>query len=236
MDNLENFSPGDDPDTESYAVVEGLLFASGDPLPLGRIAEVLEVAPARAKSIIDGLALLMERSRRGGLLVREVNGKYQLCTKPEIGARVAKLFELKQKHGLSQAAYETLAIVAYNTNATKALIEKIRGVNSDSAVERLVERGLVVEKGRLRMPGRPMAYDVTDDFYRNFGFRSKKDLPDFSADAGVGLDAGVGAGAGAGSGAGAGAAASADAGAGAADVPQQLMFADGSPPPEDPNL
>ena len=216
-DILTNSSSGGDAlhedGSEYHAVIEGMLFASGEPLSLNRIAEALELAPARAKAIISGLAMLMDSSRRGGLLIREINGKYQLCTKPEIGARVARLFELRQKHGLSQAAYETLSIIAYNVNTTKALIEKLRGVNSDSAVERLLERGLVVEKGRLRMPGRPMAYDVTDEFYRSFGFKSKKDLPDFSgdADAGGGIDPGT------------------DAAGQPTAEPQQLVFEDSMP-------
>jgi segregation and condensation protein B len=169
---------GDAPDLE--AVVEGLLFVSGEALPLNRIAEILEIGPKDAKILLDNMAARLERSRRG-LLLREANGKYQLCTRPELGRYIGKLFEIRQKQGLSQAAYETLAIIAYNAGVTRAVVEKIRGVNSDSSIAKLLERNLIAESGRLDLPGRPMTYDVTDEFYKSFGFKSKRDLPDLAA-------------------------------------------------------
>jgi segregation and condensation protein B len=158
------------------AIIEGLLFAAGEAIPLEKIAAVLELKPRDAKTLLDGMAAHLASSRRG-LLLRELSGKYQLCTRPEIGPYLARYFDARQKHSLSQAAYETLSIIAYNTAATRVSIEKIRGVNSDSSVEKLLEKGLIAEIGRLALPGRPMAYDVTDEFYRCFGFKSKKDLP-----------------------------------------------------------
>jgi segregation and condensation protein B len=162
------------------SVIEGLLFVSGEPLPLERIAGAIGLAAVDARAVLDNMAVFLKNSKRG-LMLREINGKYQLCTRPEIGPYVAKLFEARQKHGLSQAAYETLSVVAYNKNATRALVERIRGVNSDSAFAKLLDRGLIREAGRLRVPGRPMAYDVTDEFFRVFGFKSRKDLPDLSS-------------------------------------------------------
>jgi segregation and condensation protein B len=85
--------------------------------------------------------------------------------------------EPRQKQALSQAAFETLSIVAYNQPVTRARIEAVRGVNSDSAVTRLVERNLIKEAGRLDAPGKPMLYETTEEFLRSFGFKSVKDLP-----------------------------------------------------------
>lgn len=164
------------------AVAEAILFASGEPLSLERIALIVGRAPAEVKALLDRMEERLRNSKRG-LLLREISGKFQLCTKPELSNYVNKLFEIKQKQSLSQAAYETLSIVAYNADVTRSMIEKIRGVNSDSPIEKLLERGLIIETGRARLPGRPMRYDVTEDFYRLFGFKSRSDLPDLNDDA-----------------------------------------------------
>ena len=175
-------------DSERFdAVVEAVLFASGEPLALERIAEIIERPADEVKTLLDRMGERLRNSRRG-LLLRELSGKYQLCTRPEMSVYVNKLFEFRQKHALSQAAYETLSIVAYNANVTRAAIEKIRGVNSDSSISKLLERNLIVETGRASLPGRPMRYDVTDEFYRLFGFSSRTDLPDI--DGGKGVDNG----------------------------------------------
>ena len=166
------------PDSERFeAVAEAVLFASGEPLSLERIALIVERPASDVKKLLEGMEARLRDSKRG-LLLREFSGKYQLCTRPELSAYVDKLFEIHQKHSLSQAAYETLSIIAYNANVTRAAIEKIRGVNSDSSVTKLLERNLIAETGRANLPGRPMQYDVTDEFYRLFGFKSRKDLPD----------------------------------------------------------
>ena len=159
------------------AVIESLLFVESSGLTAERIAEILEIDLETVKTILNEMLLAAVQSRRG-IIMREVNGKYQFCTKPEYGIYIDRLFEIRQKQGLSQASYETLSIIAYNANVTRAAIEKIRGVNSDSSVIKLLEKNLIRETGRLRIPGRPMTYDVTDEFFRSFGFRSRKDLPD----------------------------------------------------------
>ena len=159
------------------AVIESLLFVESSGLTAERIAEILELDPGTVKTILNEMLLAAAQSRRG-IILREVNGKYQFCTKPEYGVYIDRLFDIRQKQGLSQASYETLSIIAYHANVTRAAIEKIRGVNSDSSVIKLLEKNLIRETGRLRIPGRPMTYDVTDEFFRSFGFRSRKDLPD----------------------------------------------------------
>jgi len=159
------------------AVVEALLFASGEPLTLERIAQVVERPTGEVKPLLARMGERYNNAGRG-LMLRELSGKYQLCTRPELSYYVNKLFEIRQRQSLSQAAYETLSIIAYNANVTRATVEKIRGVNSDSSIARLLERNLIAETGRASLPGRPMRYDVTDEFYRLFGFKSREDLPD----------------------------------------------------------
>lgn len=109
--------------------------------------------------------------------MREIDGSYQLCTRFEHYDYIRRLFEPRQKQALSQAAFETLAIIAYNQPITRNKIEQVRGVNSDSAVTRLVERNLVREAGRLDSPGKPVLYETTEEFLRSFGFKSTADLP-----------------------------------------------------------
>jgi len=159
------------------AVIEGLLFAAGDPLPLDKIAEILEIDKKTAKLIINNMITNFQNSKRG-IMIREINNAYQLCTRFEHYEYIRKLFEPRQKQSLSQAAFETLAIIAYNRPITKARIEQIRGVNSDSAIARLLERNLIREAGRLDAPGKPILYETTDEFLRSFGFKSYSDLPD----------------------------------------------------------
>lgn len=161
---------------EIEAVIEGLIFASGDPLSLEKIAEILELDKKTTRLILNNMILGYQNSKRG-IMLREIDGSYQLCTRFEHYEYIRKLFEPRQKQALSQAAFETLAIIAYNQPVTRSRIEQIRGVNSDSAVIRLVERNLIHEAGRLDSPGKPMLYETTEEFLRSFGFKSPADLP-----------------------------------------------------------
>ena len=161
---------------EMEAVIEGLLFAAGDPLETEKIAEILEIDKKSARLILNNMVANYRNSKRG-IMIREIDGSYQLCTRFEHYDYIRRLFEPRQKQALSQAAFETLAIIAYNQPVTRTKIEQIRGVNSDSAVTRLVERNLVREAGRLDSPGKPMLYETTEEFLRSFGFKSTADLP-----------------------------------------------------------
>lgn len=157
-------------------IIESLLFVSGDPLAPDKIADILKLDKKCVKQIIDGMKKIYEAKSRG-IMIREINGCYQLCTKLEHFKYVKKLFEPRQKQVLSQAAYETLAIIAYNRPVTKAKIDEIRGVNSDSAIAKLMERNLIREAGRMDSPGKPILYETTEEFLRCFGFDSYEDLP-----------------------------------------------------------
>lgn len=161
---------------EIESIVEGLLFASGDPLSLEKLAEILELDRKTTRLILNNMSVNYQNSKRG-IMLREIDGSYQLCTRFEHYDYIRKLFEPRQKQALSQAAFETLAIIAYNQPITRTKIEQIRGVNSDSAVIRLVERNLIREAGRLDSPGKPMLYETTEEFLRSFGFKAPSDLP-----------------------------------------------------------
>ena len=162
---------------EIESILEGLLFASGDVLSAERISEILGVDKKTIKLIVNNMILDFKNQKRG-IMIREIDNGFLMCTKPEHHEYLEKLFEKRQQQGLSQAAYETLAIIAYNKPATRAKIEQIRGVNSDSSIGKLIERNLIMETGRLDAPGRPLVYETTEEFLRCFGFRSLNDLPE----------------------------------------------------------
>lgn len=161
---------------EMEAVVEGLLFAAGDPVSLEKLADILELDKKTTRLILSNMAVTMQNSKRG-ILLREIDGGYQLCSRPEHYQYIRKLVEPRQKQALSQAAFETLSIIAYNQPVTRARIEMIRGVNSDSAITRLIDRNLIKDAGRMDTPGKPILYETTEEFLRSFGFKSVKDLP-----------------------------------------------------------
>ncbi len=161
---------------EMEAVIEGLLFAAGDPVSLEKLAEILELDKKTTRLILSNMTVSMQNSKRG-ILLREIDGSYQLSSRPEHYEYIRKLIEPRQKQALSQAAFETLSIVAYNQPVTRARIETIRGVNSDSAITRLIDRNLIKDAGRMDTPGKPILYETTEEFLRSFGFRSVKDLP-----------------------------------------------------------
>jgi segregation and condensation protein B len=161
---------------EIEAVIEGLLFSAGDPLPLEKLAEILDLDKKTTRLILNNMAISLQNSKRG-ILLRELDGSYQLCSRPEHYEYICRLVEPRQKQALSQAAFETLSIVAYNQPVTRARIEMIRGVNSDSSISRLIERNLIKEAGRMDTPGKPMLYETTEEFLRSFGFKSPRDLP-----------------------------------------------------------
>ena len=112
-----------------------------------------------------------------GLRLIEINGGYQLVTKEENSDYIQKLLKKNRKHSLSQASIESLAIIAYKQPITRIDIDEIRGVKSESALQRLVERSLIREVGRLEVPGRPILYGTTDEFLRQFGLKNLKELP-----------------------------------------------------------
>lgn len=164
------------------ASLEAMLFAAGDPVEPVKLAEVLDIDVENVIKMLGHLEAMYDE-REGGLCLIHIDGKYQLCTREEYGESVRSLLEIKRNTPLSQAAFEVLAIVAYNKTVTRSFIEQIRGVDCSGPVSNLIQKGLIEEKGRLDLPGRPLVYGTTDRFLRCFSLNSLDDLPQLPDDA-----------------------------------------------------
>lgn len=163
---------------ETKQIIENLLFITDRPLKPSRIAEVVETVNAkRVLEIIHELAKEYEDTGRS-IRILEIGGGYQMCTKPEYGRWVRRLYNEKMTTRLSNAALETLAIIAYKQPVTRAEMEMIRGVDVAAPLEKLLERGLVRVLGKRDTIGRPMVYGTTDEFLRLFGLNKISELPD----------------------------------------------------------
>ena len=158
------------------AAVEAILFAGGDPIESDKLALAAGVEPIELKEII---ARLDEKyaSDESGIELLKLEDSFQLATKQRFAPQIKEAFEIKKNSALSAAAMEVLTIVAYNQPVTKSFVENVRGVDSSSTVNSLVEKGLLCEAGRLELPGRPIAYKTTDAFLRSFQISSITELP-----------------------------------------------------------
>jgi segregation and condensation protein B len=159
------------------ALVESLLFVADGAVPVGRLAEALEVSNREVEA---ALASLSEVYRQRGLSLQRFRDKVQLTTSPAAASRVERFLGLAAATPLSRAALETLAIVAYQQPVTRPQIEAVRGVNSDSVIKNLLGKGLIEELGRAEGPGRPVLYSTTPEFMQHFGLASLSDLPPLS--------------------------------------------------------
>ena len=158
------------------SAVEAILFAAGDSVPVARISLVLGVDEA----VVEDLAnrLIEEYSSESkGMRILRLDDKLQMCSAPEYSAYISKILEQRKPPMLSQAALETLAVVAYFQPVTRAYVEQVRGVDSSYTVSMLCERGLIEECGRLEVPGRPAVFRTTDVFLRTMGVSSIDELP-----------------------------------------------------------
>ncbi len=156
---------------------EAILFASGDPVASDRIAEILNVDVATVDEVMGKLISAYENNPWGGLLVRKVENAYVMSTKPGMKKVLERMFSPKMHPPLSQASYETLAVIAYNQPVTRAQVESVRGVSSDSIISRLIDRGWIEECGNLDAPGRPALFKTTKQFLMEFGISSVDELP-----------------------------------------------------------
>lgn len=161
---------------EIKSIIESLLFTWGDPLELKDIAYILDIKEEDLAIIMKELMDEMDYNRRG-LRISKIKDSYQISTRPEHYEWIKKLIHSSSNRNLSNAALETLSIVAYRQPIIKADIEAIRGVRCDRALETLMERNLIIELGRLEKTGRPIIYGTTDDFLRYFGLETIEDLP-----------------------------------------------------------
>ncbi len=161
---------------DGIAIIEAILFACGEPVSPDKLAEASGIDVETVVKLIDQLERRYNVQESGIRIIR-VNGSLQLATRQEYADYVKAALETRRQAPLSQAAMETLSIVAYNQPVTKAFVEQVRGIDSSSVVNTLVERDLLEEAGRLELPGRPVAYRTTDTFLRCFGISSLEELP-----------------------------------------------------------
>lgn len=157
--------------------LEAMLFAAGDPVETGKLADVLELDIETVEKLLGTLGAQYDE-RNSGLMLIRIDNKYQLCTREVFSENVRKLMEIRKNAPLSNAAFEVLAIIAYNKTVTRSFIEQVRGVDCSGPVSSLVQKGLIEEKGRLDLPGRPLIYGTTDRFLRCFSLNSLDDLPE----------------------------------------------------------
>lgn len=159
------------------AVLEGLLFVVGeDGLTIEQITDVLEINEDEAKDLIMNLKKDYESDERG-LRIDFLGNRFKLTTKFEHKKYYQKLIENPDTNTLSQAALETLAIIAYNEPITRVQVDAIRGVGSVSIIRKLVAKGFIKEGGRSELPGRPILYETTNEFLDYFGLSSTEELP-----------------------------------------------------------
>ena len=162
---------------ELIAAAEAILFACGEPLEIDRLAEALELDEEYTEKILEKLQADYDE-RESGLCVLRMENKYQLCTRVQYADIVRRVLEVKKNTPLSTAAFEVLAVIAYNQPVTKSYIEQVRGVDCSGVVNTLCQKGLVEEKGRLELPGRPLLYGTTSDFLKCFCISSLTELPE----------------------------------------------------------
>lgn len=156
--------------------LEAVLFASGDPIALDKLAQALSTD---SDSIRTGIERIRKRYREQGspLDIVILDNACQMCTRPEYAGVICATLELKRNTPLSPAALEVLALIAYNQPVTRSFIEQIRGVDCAYHVRSLTDKGLIEEAGRLNIPGKPIAYRTTANFLRTFGLNSLAQLP-----------------------------------------------------------
>lgn len=158
------------------AALEAVLFAAGEPMETDRLAEALGVTAEEITAAAGALMNALEESG-SGLQLLVLGESWQLTTRADFAEEIRAALEVKRNTPLSNAAMETLTIIAYNQPVTKGFVERVRGVDSGSVVNTLVERGLLEEAGRIEVPGRPVTYRTTAHFLRTFGMQSLADLP-----------------------------------------------------------
>lgn len=161
---------------EVKSIIEAMLFVWGDPLNIKLVSDTLNLPSAFIRKCLIDLKKEYEMQDRG-IQIIEINNHFQLCTNSKHFDYIQKLCTPVQSKGLTQAALEVLAIIAYNQPITRPEIEEIRGVKSDKAINTLIERELIIEKGRLEKTGRPIIYGITDIFLKSFGLNNLEDLP-----------------------------------------------------------
>lgn len=158
------------------SAIEAILFASGSSVELSKIANALEISEKQAEEQISSLIDDYTGSQRGITIIK-LKDAYQMVSVKEYAPQIRTIMDLRRNSPLSQAALEVLAVVAYNQPVTKAFVEQVRGVDCSGVIGSLTLKGLVEEKGRLELPGRPLLYGTTENFLRCFNISSLEELP-----------------------------------------------------------
>ena len=161
---------------EMQSKMEAILFAAGEPMEIGKLGQVLELDLETVEKI---LRLLADRygEEESGLCLLRLDDSVQISIRPQWSSLVRSALDMRRNVPLSQAAMEVLAVLAYNQPVTRAYIEQVRGVDCSGAISGLINKGLVEERGRLELPGRPLLYGTTLDFLRCMGLSSLEELP-----------------------------------------------------------
>ena len=164
---------------KTEGIIEAILFTMGESVELEKIAAAIEHDEETTRKLIHNMADRYEAEDRGVRII-ELDNSFQMCTKPEAYEYLIRIAKQPKKYVLTDVLLETLSIIAYRQPVTKLEIEKIRGVKTDHAVNKLVEYELVQEVGRLDAPGRPILFGTTEEFLRHFGVTSLEDLPNLN--------------------------------------------------------
>ena len=167
--------------SQMEAVIEAVLFTMGESVETSKLAFAIEQDVATTAKLIRNMMDKYNKEDRG-IKIIELEGSFQMCTKAEYYEQLIKVASQPKRHVLSEAALETLSIIAYKQPVTRIEIEQIRGVKCDYVVNKLLEYNLIQELGRLDAPGRPILFGTTEDFLRSFGLTSVEDLPAISPD------------------------------------------------------
>lgn len=163
------------------AAIEAILFTMGESVEASRLADVLEIETKDVIELVTELSKEYEEQGRG-ISIIELEGAYQMCSTGDCYEYLVKMGRTPHKYVLTDALLETLSIIAYKQPLSRGEVERIRGVNSDHAVNRLVEFGLVEEVGRMDAPGKPILFGTTEEFLRSFGVKSLEELPEIKAE------------------------------------------------------
>lgn len=163
--------------SKEQSIIQAMLFATGREVSKKEIMNVLEIGEEDIEKIIENMRVTLEELNSGVEILKVEDG-YQMCTKKEYYEYIYPLIDSRTKPNISNAALETLSIIAYNPKITRSEIEAIRGVSSDGTVYKLLEYNLIEEAGRLDAPGRPTTYKVTTNFMKMFGISSLDELPE----------------------------------------------------------
>lgn len=164
-------------DTQRIGALEAMLFAHAEPVEMQRLADALRLSAAKTEELLERLQKRYDEQESGFALLRFGPDRWQMTTRPYYGEVVKRILDTRRNAPLSPAALEVLAVIAYNQPVSRSFIEQVRGVDSSSTVTKLLEKGLIEEAGRLDLPGKPVAFQVTDIFLRVFGLGSLQDLP-----------------------------------------------------------